>query len=280
MYMEEQKVKSIGTCPVCGKGQMVIGSLGYSCNYFRNMQDKCTFNIYHTYWGKEITEEIAKQLIEKGETDVYHDFVRKDGTQFSAALKIEDGKIVPKFTNETLEHKCPKCGGNVEKLLSGYACENYNKKDNNGERLCCVFIPKTVARREIPQHEAEVLLSERKTPFLHGFKANSGEEFSARLILNDEYKLSFDNSICKCPKCGGNIYVGKKAYNCSNYKNESIKCDFVIWKEMSQRKISPEEVIQLCENRETNILTGFRDKEGNSIERKLVLNEEFKVKLI
>lgn len=49
---------------------------------------------------------------------------------------------------------------------------------------------------------------------------------------------------------------------------------------MSQRKISPEEVIQLCENRETDILTGFRDKEGNSIERKLVLNEEFKVKLI
>ena len=58
------------------------------------------------------------------------------------------------------------------------------------------------------------------------------------------------------------------------------KCDFVIWKEISQREISPEEVIQLCENKETDILTGFKDKDGNCIDRKLVLNEDFKVKLI
>lgn len=278
--MDDTKVKSIGTCPVCGKGHMILGSLGYSCNYFRNMQDKCSFNIYHTYWGKKITEEIAQQLIEKGETEIFHDFVRKDGVQFSAALKIEEGKVVPKFINEILEHKCPKCGGNVEKLLSGYACENYNKKDSKGERFCSVFIPKSIARREITQQEAEVILSEKKTSFLQGFKANSGESFSARLILSNEYKLSFDNTICKCPKCGGNIYAGKKAYNCSNYKNESIRCEFVIWKEMLQREITPEEVIQLCETGETNILPGFKDKEGNYMEKKLVLNEDYKVKLI
>lgn len=35
------------------------GSLGYFCNYFKNMNDKCIFNIYYLYWGKEIMEEIV-----------------------------------------------------------------------------------------------------------------------------------------------------------------------------------------------------------------------------
>ena len=41
------------------------------------MNDKCTFNIYHSYWGKEITEEIARQLITTGKTDIFHDLDRK-----------------------------------------------------------------------------------------------------------------------------------------------------------------------------------------------------------
>lgn len=278
--MAENEIKSIGRCPVCGKGRMMKGSLGYSCNYFKNINDKCTFNIYHTYWGKEITEEIAEQLITAGETEVFHDLVRKDGISFSASLAIEDGKIVPRFANDTLNNRCPQCGGKIEILLSGFACENYHKKGPNGEKLCHVFIPKMIAKREITPQTAEILLSEKKTPFLKGFKANSGEEFTARLILNEEYKLSFDNTICKCPKCGGDIYMNKKAYNCSNYRNQDIQCNFVIWREIAQREISPEEVISLCEKKETEMLSGFKDKEGNQIERKLLLTEDFNVKLL
>lgn len=55
----------------------------------------------------------------------------------------------------------------------------------------------------------------------------------------------------------------QKAYNCSNYRNEAIKCDFVIWREMSGRSITPEEAIELCEKKETPVLTGFHDKTGN-----------------
>ena len=46
------EIKNLGVCPVCGKGNIVKGSLGYSCNYFKTMEDKCTFNIYHTYFDK------------------------------------------------------------------------------------------------------------------------------------------------------------------------------------------------------------------------------------
>lgn len=274
------ELRKIGICPVCGKGQIVVGTLGYSCNYFKTMDDKCTFNIYHTYWNKTITEDIAEQLITKGKTDIFHDFMKKDGTPFSAALVIESGKVVPRFANKTLEHPCPLCGGHIEVLLSGYACTNYNEKNTDGTRKCKLYIPRTIAKRDIPIQAIEALLENRETPFMSGFSSNSGESFAAKLVLTSDGRISFDNTICKCPKCDGNIYMGKKAYNCSNYKNETIKCDFVIWREMSGRKITPEEVLELCENKETKILSGFHDKDGNPMERKLILNDDFKIKLI
>lgn len=275
-----EEIEKLGTCPVCGKGQIVKGSLGYSCNYFKNMNDKCTFNIYHSYFEKEITKDIALQLIEKGETDVFYDLRKKDTSIFSASLKIEDGLVKPHFSNEVLENPCPVCGGKVESLLNGYACENYIKKDGEGNRVCNLYIPKTICERSIPIQAAELLIQGKRTPFMTGFKASSGNEFSTRLVLTENLNISFDNTLCKCPKCGGTIYMNKKAYNCSNYRDESIKCDFVIWREMMGREISPEEAIQICEKGETDILSGFHDKDGNPLERKLTLNEEYKVKLI
>ena len=44
----------------------------------------------HSYWGKEITEEIARQLITTGKTDIFHDFHNKKGVPFSAYLTIEN----------------------------------------------------------------------------------------------------------------------------------------------------------------------------------------------
>lgn len=125
-----------------------------------------------------------------------------------------------------------------------------------------------------------MLASGKKTPFMTGFKSREGYEFSSRLVLTENLDTTFDNTLCTCPKCGGNLYINKKAYNCSNYRDESIKCDFVIWREMSGRIITPEEAIELCEKKETPVLTGFHDKKGQSMERKLVLNDDFKVKLI
>ena len=45
--MDNDTIKDLGLCPICQKGHIMKGSLGYSCNYFKNMNDKCTFNIYH-----------------------------------------------------------------------------------------------------------------------------------------------------------------------------------------------------------------------------------------
>lgn len=279
MSEKTEKIE-IGVCPVCGKGKMVKGTLGYSCDYFKSMDDKCGFNIYTSYFDKEITEEIALQLIEKGETETFNDLKKKDGTLFNASFKIEDGKVKPQFKNNVLNVPCPVCHKKVEELLTGYACEDYSKKDAAENRVCNIFIPKVIAGREIPHLAAEALLKGEQTQLMVGFKNREGAEFSSRLVLTQDLNVAFSNNLCNCPKCGsGLIYVGKKAYNCSNFKNEAIKCDFTIWKEISGRTISEDEVMQLCQNKETDVLTGFI-KDGVPFERKLVLNEEFKTKLI
>lgn len=37
-------------------------------------------------------------------------------------------------------------------------------------------------------------------------------------------------SIGKCPKCGGNVYEGKKGFYCEHYKDEK-PCNFTVWKD-------------------------------------------------
>lgn len=40
-----------------------------------------------------------------------------------------------------------------------------------------------------------------------GFKSREGNDFSSRLVLTENLDISFDNTLCKCPKCGGNLYI-------------------------------------------------------------------------
>jgi hypothetical protein len=75
------------------------------------------------------------------------------------------------------------------------------------------------------------------------------------------------------------MYVGEKAYNCSNFKNEEVKCDFSIWREISHREITPDEAVMLCENKITPVLKGFSNKNGN-FERQLTINDDFKIIMI
>ena len=249
------------------------------CNYFKSLDDKCVFYIYPEYFGKEITDEMVMLFIKKKETKIFENLKKKDGTTFSASLAYIDGFIKPNFKNKVLDQPCPKCGGKIEALANGYACINFHNKKTEGSRVCNVYIPKAIAGRSITIIEAEMLLKEGKTHFLHAFKNNNNKIFSSRLFLNESGGVAFDSKLCKCPKCGGDMYIGEKAYNCSNFSNEKIKCEFSIWREISRRQISPEEAIILCENNITPILSGFSNDKGD-FERKLTINDDFKIIMV
>src|SRR5690606_34286504 len=103
-------MKNLGICPVCEQGEIMEGARGYACNYFKSSDDNCGFIIYEQYFGKEISEELVMDLIEKKETKIYNDFVSQSkGTTFSAKLQIIEGRVQPVFRQNNLKSECPEC---------------------------------------------------------------------------------------------------------------------------------------------------------------------------
>ncbi|HXH60065.1 MAG TPA: DNA topoisomerase III, partial [Fimbriimonadaceae bacterium] len=58
-----------------------------------------------------------------------------------------------------------------------------------------------------------------------------------------------------CPKCGGVVQENYRKFQCQ-------QCDFSLWKVISGREWSPEEIADLLKNRFAGPFTGFRSKKG------------------
>lgn len=73
---------------------------------------------------------------------------------------------------------------------------------------------------------------------------------------------------CPRPGCGGMIFMGRKGYGCSHYKEG---CKFVIWKENHGRTLSDTQVKALIEKGKTGKLK-LTGEDGTPLEGKLVLS--------
>ena len=121
-------------------------------------------------------------------------------------------------------------------------------------------------------------------------KVNSGEVSSEQFIQelldeiakNKKYflehlpaeKLGAPKPVGKCPACGGIMREGKKNWYCENYE----KCDFKLWKEISGKKISPEDAEKLLKNRKSGLIKGFKSKnKDKSFSAYLVLGNDNKL---
>ncbi|MDR1364778.1 MAG: topoisomerase C-terminal repeat-containing protein [Oscillospiraceae bacterium] len=285
---------NLGICPVCGKGQIIEGTNKYNCIRVAGIENKsitvadiCTFSFFKSYFDHELTSAEVRKLIETGKTDEITDLKRKDGTKFSAKLELDkENKVIkPVFPEKSIEYlneKCPCCGGKVRITSKYFICENAIGE----EKTCSFLIQKIIAKKELTKNIVEILIKKRKTDFIGGFKNSKDEDFETRLVLEistEERKanITFNSIVSMCPKCKkGIIIAGTKAYGCNNYKNEEIKCDFTIWKKINGRTINPSEVWKLCENGQTEILDGFKTKDGKKYSGKLVLVDDFKAKVI
>lgn len=280
---ENPMVNYLGTCPICGKGKIAEGPTIFRCNYAASMDNKCDFHIFKTYNGAEITEKHVKQLISDGKTEVI-EFTSQAGKKYKGYLCIDGENVKMEFANNNdnlpkLDVTCPICGEEIIEYSSGYGCKNIHETDGNGEKKCNFWINKNIASRPISKEEAEQLIADGKTGFLDGFVNSNGNEFSCRLVLEEDGNIKFDSTICKCPKCGGDIKIGTKSYNCSNWKEKG--CKFTVWREMNYRTITPEEVQQLCENKATDILDGFKTKDkSKTYSGRLIINDDFQVSIL
>lgn len=268
------ELHKIGECPICKRGKMLQGTAGWTCDFFKSMQEKCRFTIFKVYDGYELTEEDAITLITKGQTGEKN-FISKSGKQFKGSLKVIGAKVKVTGHYDIINIRCPKCGGQMRVLQNGVACENYFQEKGNH---CPVWIPTNICNRKIGKEEILSVLETGRTEVLDGFNID-GKTFSSILIMNNNGESLLEGKICRCPKCGGNVYAGEKAYNCSNYRNPSIKCDFTIWREISGKRITISDVQSLCYQGRTGLCT-FYNKEKMPYERTMIFSEDWKVKLI
>ena len=82
-------------CPVCKLGTMLKGSSAYGCSRFR---EDCQFRVPFEWGGRKLTDTQLRQLLRRGETGVIKGFLSaKTGKKYDAALKIDDGRVVPIF---------------------------------------------------------------------------------------------------------------------------------------------------------------------------------------
>ncbi len=173
---------SLGECPACG-GEVVEGTKGYGCSNWRRDDGGCIFTIWKVIAGKEITPDIAKELLWRGEAGPFDDFISKAGKPFSTRLKLDQKsgwRVQFDFPeNRDPIGKCPVCGGNVVESPKAYGCANWRDEDGS----CKFTIWKVVAQREISVKNATHLLEEGVTDILFGFISRKGNAFSARLRL-------------------------------------------------------------------------------------------------
>lgn len=113
----------IGTCPLCG-GKVIRGIYNYGCAEYKS---GCKFRIPLSLCHRAIPLSAAKQLLEKGTTEVLEGFISKTGKSFSATLKLENGNVKFDFSDTHRENGAYDNGGSVSSVRSS--------SDNTAEEL-------------------------------------------------------------------------------------------------------------------------------------------------
>lgn len=170
--------------------------------------------------------------------------------------------------------RCPVCGGNVVKTCKGYRCENNTGEDGK----CGLFINGVIGNRKMADSEIAELL-EKRSIMLDGFATKEWKTFPTVLVMGPDGSITMESVVARCPRCGGEIRVGTKAFNCSNYHREWDSCDFVIWRNIGGHLVTPDEVRQICEHGVTADEIDMYGENGAVYRRKLGLSPD-KLKVI
>lgn len=236
----------------------------------------------------ELTKKFEEKLAEihsgKLKKDVFLDSViediRKDITQFQKEKPAD----LPSIWEGKELGTCPICGkGKIKENKKTYGCSEWK---NSG---CSFAIWKTISGKNISEKMVIDLIEKKKTGLIKGFTSREGKKYNAYLTLNDEGKvvMEYENGgsgggekkerkvIGKCPICGGDVVENTKAFGCSNWKDG---CKFTVWKTMSKKNISEKMVKDIIEKGKTGVIKGFKNKDGDDFDAKLIMEEDGSVK--
>ena len=154
--------------------------------------------------------------------------------------------------------KCPVCGKRIMVTSLGYKCENPN---------CNFFIKGVICDRRIRTSEIEDFLNNRNVPIDGFYRRDCEMSFPSYLRFSKEKGAFLDSFVGKCPVCGGDIRIGKKAFNCSNFSDSANPCSFHIYRCISGHEMTFSEVLQILQQGATSESILFLDDKGKPFYR-------------
>ena len=110
-------------------------------------------------------------------------------------------------------------------------------------------------------------------------------EFTKQLVRDNSVQAQRESNpfrfsrlplVGKCPKCGKNVYEMQKSYSCEDSRGA---CGFFFMKEMWGKEISVTQAKRVVEKGSSIVLKGFQTKRGDTVSGKLVLGEDFRVRV-
>ena len=169
----------------------------------------------------------------------------------------------------------------IEKLIKGGFVERKGKQllpTKDGNNLICV-LPETLTSPQLTAEWENKLTQIAKgnaapEDFLRGIEDMTRELVKTYPFLSDKEKERFKEEkrvIGKCPRCGGDVYEGRKNYYCSNKD-----CTFKMWRNdrfFDERKITftPKIAAELLKNGKAKVKKLHSPKTGKTYDGTVLL---------
>lgn len=204
--------------------------------------------------------ELKLDLVEKGElTEVAY---RQELNNYIKFIVDEAKKRVGKVdfaAGEATAWNCPSCKKKLVKKAWGLSCEG-----NCGFSMSNPYCGKVINDAAI-----DVLLKGDKTGVIKGFKSSkTGNLFDAKVslkLVEGKYKYDFDfdttHDSVLCPKCGKGIRTTEKGAFCR--EPDRAKCGFVVWREVSGKKLNDAQIKKLIKTGKSGVIKGFKTRDGS-----------------
>lgn len=188
-YLKELKIDfeiEKHSCPKCNNESLINKKSLFEC-----VTNSCDFKLWKKIGGKVLSENVLLTLLEKGKTSIIKGFVSNKNPdkpmKFEAILEIKEGKLGFVFpTHNTLSktYSCPKCNkGTIKENAKSFYCSEF-KND------CTFSIWKTMFSKKLNTKYIELLLCQKRTPMINGFKSGKGKLFNAAIEFNKEFKTT------------------------------------------------------------------------------------------
>jgi len=234
------------------------------------VKDKAIADVEMTaQWESELS------MIAEGKADVaeFDRRIREYTSRIVAELMADGDLGAAALSAQSIPGvKCPACGRALLLTTRLARCCS----DSCGWKIWRTVSGKTLSEKDITS-----LVTSGRTMELKGFRSKTGKEFAARLVLEQEGKLSFEfvdhnkdaeGNDLLCPRCQHPVKVFPTVVRCSDEA-----CGWKMWRTVAGKTITEPMLHELLRKGRTAVVKGFRSKAGKTFDASLCLNDSHEV---